>query len=178
MFRINNFLRILWTITSITSVLVNVVVVLLIGFVLSNNTLHDLYDDFQLMDQAHIKTNVVVEDTMPVQFDLKLKQNTSVVLSKDVTISGARVSVETPLMDIIDAPATVVLPSGTSLPITLDIVVPVDQVVPVNLNVPVDIAIEETELHSPLVGLKKIIQPFHCFISPTAISLDGEEICP
>ncbi len=172
-----NFLHTLWTIISITSVLVNIVIAMLIVFVLSNNTLQDLYDDFQLMDQAHIMTNVVVEDTIPVKFDLKLKQKTSVVLNKDVTIRGARVSVKTAIMNIVNAPATVVLPSGTSLPITLDLVVPVDQIIPITLNVPVDIAIEETELHTPLVGFKKIIEPFYCFIFPKAVTLDGEVIC-
>ncbi|MCU7837454.1 MAG: hypothetical protein KZQ83_19710 [gamma proteobacterium symbiont of Taylorina sp.] len=174
----NKLLSILWTITSVTSVLINIIIAFIIGFILSNNTIQDLYDDFQLMDQAHIKTNVVVDDMMPVKFELKLKQDTNVVLSKDVTIKGAHVSVRTTLIDITNAPATVVLPAGTSLPITLNLVVPVDQTIPIQLNVPVDIAIEETELHTPLVGFKKIIQPFYCFLFPKAVTLDGDVICP
>jgi len=173
----NNILCRLWSIISITSVLINITIAIIIVFVLSNNTIQSLYDSFQLMDQAHITTNVVVDDMMPVQFDLKLTQKTKVVLSKDVTISGALVSVKTPLMNITSAPATVVLPSGTILPITLDIVVPVDQTIPIKLNVPVDIAIEDTELHIPLVGFKKILHPFYCLLFPEAVTLDGEEIC-
>ena len=187
------FLRALWTMASMISMMVNIVVVAVLIGLYQNYTilkipesvgvdtpkdlLQGLYDNFQLMDTAHITTNITVEDTIPVQFDLDLKQQTNVVLSDDVTINGAYVTIDTALFDI-NAPATVVLPSGVSLPIILDLVVPVDKEVPVKLNVPVDIALEETDLHTPFVGLQDVVKPLYCLVSPDAKSKGGEAICP
>ncbi len=187
------FLRALWTMASVISMLVNIVVVAVLIGLYQNYTileipeevgvdtpkdlLQGLYDNFQLMDTAHIKTNITVEDTIPVQFDLDLKQQTNVVLSDDVTINGAFVTIDTALFDI-NAPATVVLPSGVSLPIVLDLVVPVDKEVPVKLNVPVDIALEETDLHTPFVGLQDVVQPLYCLVAPEAKAIGGEAVCP
>ena len=56
------------------------------------------------------------EDEIPVQFDLGIVQETTVVLSEDVTINGARVDLNTGGLNIYNAPATVVLPAGTNLP--------------------------------------------------------------
>ncbi|MCP4139777.1 MAG: hypothetical protein GY755_05715 [Chloroflexi bacterium] len=187
------FLRALWTITSAISMLVNIVVVALLIGLYQNYTvlkipekigvdtpkelLQGLYDNFQLMDVAHIKTNIVVEDEIPVQFDLELNQATNVTLSEDVTISGAYVVINTSTINI-NAPATVTLPAGTNLPIVLNLVVPVDKQVPVKLNVPVDIALEETDLHKPFVGLQEVVQPLYCLVSPNAKKAGGEALCP
>ena len=172
-----NLLCNLWPLISIFSVCINIVLAIIVIFILSNNTIQNLYDDFELMSQAHIISNVTVDDMMPIQFELKVNQKIEVVLSKDVHINGARVSVKSPLINITNSTATVMIPAGTALPITLNMIVPVYQEIPIKLNVPVDIAIEDTELYTPLVGFKKILHPFYCLLFPDAISLDGEEIC-
>ncbi|RLD05717.1 MAG: hypothetical protein DRI32_03800 [Chloroflexi bacterium] len=192
-------LRALWTITAVISMTVNVIVIailaLFIQFYAKNqeslkleipeglglNTpvdlLQGLYDNFQLMDAAHIKTNIVVEDTIPVQFSLPLQQPTTVKLSEDVTIYGAYVVINTPTINI-NAPATVTLPAGTDLPIFLDLVVPVDTTIPIKLNVPVDITLAETDLHKPFVGLQDVVQPLYCLVAPKAVQLNGNAVCP
>ena len=188
-----NFLRALWTMASAISMLVNIVVVAVLIGLYQNYTilkipeaigvdtpkdlLQGLYDNFQLMDTGHITTNIPVVDTIPVQFDLDLKQQTNVVLSDDVTINGAYVTIDTALFDI-NAPATVVLPSGVVLPIVLDLVVPVNTEIPIELNVPVDIALEDTDLHLPFVGLQDVVQPLYCLVSPEAKTIGGEAVCP
>ena len=195
-----NFLRALWTMASAISMLVNIVVVLLllalvviytkndiklelpegIGINTPKDLLQGLYDNFQLMDVAHIKTNIVVEDEIPVQFDLELNQATNVTLSEDVTIYGAYVVINTATINI-NAPATVTLPAGTNLPIVLNLVVPVDKMVPIKLNVPVDIALDQTDLHEPFVGLQDVVQPLYCLVAPNAKTdqrLGGEAVCP
>lgn len=187
-------LRSLWTITSVISMTVNIVIVIIVTLVLmyfprdfqipepiSVNTLNDLlqglYENFELMDAAHITTSIEVKDEIPVQFDLELRQPTTVILSEDVTISGAYVVINTAVIDI-SAPATVTLPAGTNLPILLNLSVPVDKMVPVNLTVNVDIPLEETELHKPFVGLQEVIQPLYCLVEPKATSIITlEEIC-
>ena len=190
-------LRALWTITAVISMTVNIVVIALLLIFLQTysksattfelppeigvNTpldlLKGLYDNFQLMDEAHIKTDIVVEDTIPVQFDLSLNQQTDVILSEDVTIYGAYVTIRTASINI-NAPATVVLPEGLVLPIVLDLVVPVDTTIPVKLNVPVDIALEETDLHKPFADLKEVVRPLYCLVAPSAKALSGEAVCP
>lgn len=190
-------LRFLWTITALISMAINLVVILVVGFLVFNYSkttgsldlpegvdekiavsfLQGLYDNFQLMDEAHIKTDIVVEDTIPVQFDLELNQQTDVVLSENVTIYGAYVEINTGALNI-SAPAVVTLPEGTVLPIYLNLIVPVDKTVPVKLNVPVDIALEKTDLHEPFVGLQKVVQPLYCLVAPKAVQQNGEAVCP
>ena len=190
-------LRALWTITALISMTVNVVVIALLIFLFQTYSesastfelppgigvetpkdfLQGLYDNFQLMDEAHIKTDIVVADTIPVQFALNLNQQTDVILSQDVTIYGAYVSIDTALIDI-NAPATVMLPKGTVLPIVLDLVVPVDTTIPIELHVPVDIPLEETDLHTPFAALKEVVRPLYCLVAPDVLSTNGEAVCP
>lgn len=187
-------LRALWTIASTISMLVNIVVVIILLAVYQNYTvlkipegigldtpkdlLKGLFDNFQLMDQAHITTNILVQDEIPVRFTLGLNQQTSVILSEDVTIDGARVALTTGGLNIFNAPATVVLPAGTSLPIFLNLEVPVDEMIPITLNVPVDIALNETDLHQPFTGLQTVVEPLYCLVSSNALDLNGAAICP
>lgn len=199
--RTESFLRALWTITSVISMTVNVVIVILlllllkylpintikaavtnlppgIGMNTPLDLLKGLYDNFEKMDNAHIQTNILVQDQIPVQFTLGLKQTTSVILSESVTIDGARVALTTGGLNIFNAPATVVLPAGTSLPIVLNLEVPVDKMIPITINVPVDIALKETDLHTPFTGLQTVVEPLYCLVSPDATSeLTGAAIC-
>lgn len=137
-----------------------------------------LYENFEKMDRASIQTNVKVETTIPVKFDLALNQQTNVVLSQDVTITNALVTVNTGGLNISRANTTIVLPAGTSLPVFLNLTVPVDTQVPVVLDVPVNIPLSQTELNEPFVGLQEVIEPLYCFLKPDAVNLDGQPICP
>lgn len=169
------FLPAFWTITGAISLGVNlllIVVIVALGAqvfklkqVLSNQLINGLYDNFVLMDQADIRTSVQVSSTIPVQFDLPVKTNTTVVLTSDTVIHGARVNLSTGGLTISNAPADIVLPSGTSLPIALDITVPVNTTVPVQLTVPVDIPLKNTELHAPFVGLQNVVAPYQQLLS-------------
>lgn len=137
-----------------------------------------LYANFEKMDRASIQTNVEVNTTIPVKFDLQLNQQTNVVLSQDVTITNALVTVNTGGLNISRANTTIVLPQGTSLPVFLNLTVPVDTQVPVTLNVPVNIPLSGTELHEPFVGLQDVIRPLYCALNKQAVNLDGQPICP
>ena len=190
-------LRIWWTITALISMVVNIVVIAIVIILVGTyskangslvlpkginekvvvNLLQGLYDNFQKMDEAHIKTDIVVEDTIPVQFDLQLNQPTVVTLTEAVTIYGAYVEINTGALNI-SAPATVVLPEGLDLPILLNLTVPVNTTIPVKLNVAVDIPLEETDLHEPFVGLQDVVQPLYCLVAPKAQMLNGGDICP
>ena len=158
-----------WSVGSALSILLNiillvVVVVLLnqmstIKEILTNEVVGGLYYNFLLMDQATIQTTVEVQDSIPVQFDLPLKENTVVVLTEDTPITGATVTMNTGGLNIRSAPTNIILPEGTELPVRLNFTVPVDTEVPISLTVPVNIPLAETELHRPFVGLQEVVAP-------------------
>ena len=180
-----------WTIASVLSLTFNVILLILLIAVLQNvrilnlgsamemgnGLLGGLYTNFEKMDKAHITRTIPVETTIPVKFDLQLNQQTNVVLSQDVKIDNALVTVKTGGMNITNALATIVLPEGTNLPIYLNLTVPVDTTVPVALNVDVDIPLDQTQLHEPFTGLQQVVKPFYCTVNPTALKLDGQPVC-
>lgn len=172
------FLPAFWTIASITSFTVNIVMLIVLLILLQNistvggtasgisdHLLRGLYVNFVKMDQAHIRTSIPVSKEIPVQFTLNVSGPTNVTLSDDVAINGALVTVNTGGLNINRARANIVLPQGTVLPIFIDnLIVPVDQKVLAELNVDVDIPLNETELHEPFVGLREVVEPFYCLI--------------
>jgi hypothetical protein len=180
-----------WTIASVFSMIVNVVLLIILGAVLTNmkslnitsvtdlgvGLIGGLYTNFEKMDRAHIITNIPVETTIPVKFDLQLNQRTNVILSQDVTINNALVTVNTGGLNITRALTTIVLPEGTNLPVVLNLTVPVDTTVPVVLNVPVDIPLEKTELHDPFLGLRNLVQPYYCMLKPDATDMNSQPVC-
>jgi hypothetical protein len=183
-----------WTIASILSFVVNLVLIIALLVVwmnaqkliesiggamnMGNFLLGGLYTNFEKMDRAHITSTIPVQATIPVKFDLQLSQQTNVVLSQDVTINNALVTVNTGGLNITKALTTIVLPQGTTLPVVLNLSVPVDTTVPVVFNVPVDIPLGNTQLHEPFVGLQEVVKPLYCVIEPSAVSLSGAPICP
>jgi hypothetical protein len=191
--RRRNFGPPFWTIASILSLSINLIliIILLVFWVnlrilnmnigsamnIGSGLLGGLYTNFEKMDHAHITTTIPVETTIPVKFDLQLNQQTNVILSQDVTINNALVTVKTGGMNITNALTTIVLPQGTNLPVFLNLTVPVDKMVPVSLSVEVDIPLEQTQLHEPFTGLQDVVKPFYCMINPTALKLDGQSVC-
>ena len=185
------FLPAFWTIASVMSFTVNIVLLIILAILLQNlntvgvtvNGLSDqllggLYNNFVKMDQAHITTSIPVSKEIPVQFTLNVSGPTSVTLSEDVPISGALVTVNTGGLNINNARANIVLPQGTVLPIFIqNLSVPVDQSVLAELNVAVDIPLNQTDLHEPFVGLQKVVEPFYCLIKQQVL-VNGVNVCP
>jgi hypothetical protein len=138
----------------------------------SDQLIGGLYNNFVRMDESHIVTTINVSDTIqvndsiPVEFDLPLQQNTEVRLTQDTPIKKARI-----YLNGVAVPLDLVLREGTRLNIALDLVVPVRQRVPVvlnvpvNLQVPVDIALNQTDLHEPFVGLQNVVSPYYSLLS-------------
>lgn len=167
-----------WTVASLLSLAVNVVLIVILILVgkqlfplkqlLTQQLLGGLYYNFVQMDQAQIKTEVLVTDTIHVSdsiavtFDLPLSQDTRVVLTRDTPINRATIFLNNQAV-----PIDIMLPAGTPLDIRLDMSVPVNQTVPVeldvpvNLRVPVTIPLNETELHDPFIGLQEVVSPYY-----------------
>jgi hypothetical protein len=184
---------IFWTIASVISLLVNIGTVIALIVIVqmlggpkktlalaqdqASGLLGGLYLNFVKMDAASIKTTIHVEKDIPVQFSLNVSGPTEVTLTRDVTINGALVTVNTGGLNINNARANIVLPKGTLLPINIEnLVVPVDKTVRAILDVPVDIPLNHTELHEPFVGLQKVVEPYYCFLQPNA-ELNGINVC-
>ena len=187
-----------WTVGALLSVVLNIVLIVALLLVarelfalkalVRDQVLGGLAENFRKMDQAVIRTEVVVNDIipvnfeLPVQFDLPVETTTTVRLSADTFIQGARVDLRTGGLIIQDAPADIILPAGTELPIHLSIVVPVDTIVPVDtripisLKVPVAIPLSETELHEPFVGLQQVVEPYLNLLDQTPNSWE-EALC-
>jgi hypothetical protein len=171
-----------WNVASLVSLTVNAALIAIIILLardlfaikqlVSNQLIGGLYQNFVAMDNSHIITNIQVHDTIqvndkiPVVFDLPLKQETQVKLTKDTPIKNATIYLNGQAV-----PLDIVLRKGTPLNINLDLSVPVSQTVPVvlnvpvNLNVPVDIALNQTDLHQPFVGLQEMVAPYHNLLS-------------
>ena len=182
-----------WTIASVISMTINVVVLIALLMILKvlggpkatlslaqdqvTGLLGGLYQNFVKMDEAHIKTDIHVAKEIPVQFTLNVSGPTRVTLSEDVLIEGALVTVQTGGLNIVNARARIMLPVGTRLPIYIEnLVVPVDQKVLAELDVPVDIPLNQTELHDPFVGLQKVVEPYYCLLQPETI-VNGVNVC-
>ncbi|MBI3737823.1 MAG: hypothetical protein HY258_02125 [Chloroflexi bacterium] len=176
-----------WTVASIMSVVINVILLVILVTVLrglgsvnatgvGSGLLGGLYTNFERMDQAHIRTVIPVQADVPLNMNIPVQTVTGITLAQDVVIHNARVKITTPTFNI-DSPADVTLPAGTSLNVAMNFSVPVQAQVPITLNVPVDIAIQNTELHPAITGLQATIKPLYCIMAPTALSLSGAPVC-
>jgi hypothetical protein len=185
------FLPAFWTVASICSLIVNIILIAaLISFgrhffelkaLVSDGLVNGLSSNLALMDKAHIVTTVPVEttvqlkDSLPVVFDLPLRQNTQVSLVQDTNVSG------TTLINLAPVPLDFTLPAGTPLQINLEMTIPVSQSIPVDITVPVsllvplDLAVDQTDLHQSIIGLQSSLEPYknmtETFNSPQDISL-------
>jgi len=166
-----------WTTASLLSIVINIfliIVVITLASELFNikklvqvQLVDGLYQNFVKMDEAHIVTTIQVSDTIklndsiPVVFDLPLKQGTEITLTKDTPIKKASV-----ILNGQPVPTDIVLKEGTTMSIALDLVVPVNQQVPIELSVPVhlvvpvDIPLAKTDLHEPFAGLQDVVAPY------------------
>lgn len=184
------FLPAFWTIASLMSITVNIVLIIILLLLLQmlggiqvtandkiSGLLGGLYTNFLKMDQASIQTSIHVEKEIPVNFDLNVSGPTKVTLSQPATINGATVSVHTGGLTIVDANATIILPQGQPLYINIEsLAVPVRQSVLAVLDVPVNIPLNQTQLHEPFVGLQKVVEPWYCFVEPNA-TVNGAQVC-
>jgi hypothetical protein len=167
----SSIMPVFWTVASIISLIVNFVLIIVVLALVSQiftikrlvavDLLGGLYNNFALMDQSRIKTNIQIDTKVPAKFKIQLDQNTNVTLTEDTPISNAVVSVATGGLVIDRARSNIILPAGTQLPIHLVLTVPVDKTIPVTMDVPVDIALNKTDLHLPFIGLQQVVAPYY-----------------
>ena len=175
-----------WTIASVISMIVNIVLIAALLVVLRSlgglnlgqvgtGLVGGLYSNFERMDAAHIKTTIPI-DAIQLNTSIPVQKTTNIVLADAAEIPNAHVKIATGTFNI-DSDADVILPAGTTLNITLNFDLPVQQSVPIDLKVPVDIALNATELHPALSGLENTIKPLYCAFNPYAISIHNAPVC-
>jgi len=184
------FLPAFWTIASVMSFTVNIVLLIVLLILLQmlgsiqltaddqiSGLLGGLYSNFVKMDQATIATNIPVDATIPL--DIVVRVNTadaSIRLSRDVVIPNAHVLITEGGVQI-NARARVTLPAGQDLFIDIDgFDLPVKADIPVHLDVPVSIPLDQTELHEPFTGLQQVVKPWYCLVEPHAL-INNVEVC-
>jgi hypothetical protein len=163
-----------WTLAAIISIAINLFLVFLvivlfsqvftIKSTLETGLLIPLVDNINQMDSSRIQTTVNLDTNVPARFDLQLDTDTTVRLTQDTAVDNANVNINNGAF-ILNAPADIILPSGTNLPIHLSVLIPVDQKIPITLAVPVDIPLSQTGLHAPLVNIRDTIAPFRELLS-------------
>lgn len=144
--------------------LIVLILVIMQIFKIKNGILEPLVDglhrDFAGLDEAIITRTINVDDTIPVQFDLPLNQQTNVVLTDNVPIV-ANASFTLPGGGgVINGRVDIVLPKDLVLPVQLSMVVPVDTTIPVQLPVAVEIPLNETQLHYPFKDMRDLLEPY------------------
>ena len=182
------FLPAFWTVASILSMAVNIIlIVVLIGILYGLGGLHlgqigtgllgGLYNNFERMDAAHIKTVIPIQKDIPVSLNVCIQTGTNVVLNQDTTIDNAKVTVQTGGLNIQNASTIIILPAKTNLPVNLDLCVPVSTTVKVAMNVNVDIPLASTDLHPAILGLENTIKPWYCLVNADAVSIHNVPVC-
>jgi len=182
------FLPAFWTIASLMSITVNIIliVILLIVFqmlgviqITANDKisglLGGLYTNFVKMDQATIASTIAVDAVIPLNITVPVQTTTQITLAQSATIPNAHVRINTGAVNI-DADATVTLPANTPLTVNLNFELPVQNSIPVHLDVPVNIPLKQTQLHEPFVGLQKVVEPWYCLVEPNA-TVNGLQVC-
>jgi len=184
------FLPAFWTIASIMSFTVNIVLLVVAGILLQNlktvgitvtgvtdQLLGGLYNNFVKMDNATIRTQIPVNANVPLNITVPVKATTQITLAEAAVIRNAHVIINTGSVNI-NADATVTLPANTPLTVNLDFPLPVTDTIPVSLLVDVNIPLRNTELSDPFNGLQNVVRPYYCLIRPDATSLiDNSFVC-
>lgn len=185
------FLPAFWTVASVLSFTVNIVLLIVLAILLQNmNTvgvtvtgisdqlLGGLYNNFVRMDSATIRARIPVNADIPLNITVPVKTTTQITLAEAAVIRNAQVIINTGSLDI-NANATVTLPANTPLVVNLDFPLQVTDTIPVSLIVDVNIPLKDTELSAPFQGLQDVVRPYYCLIEPQATSIiDGSPVCP
>lgn len=184
------FLPAFWTIASVMSFTVNVILLIVLLIALQmlgtiqttandqfSGLLGGLYNNFVAMDNSTIRTQIPVNADIPLNITVPVKATTLITLAQEAVIQNAHVVINTGGVDI-NANATVTLPANTPLTVNLDFPLPVTATIPISLLVDVNIPLKNTELSQPFQGLQAVVKPYYCLVEPNATSLiDNTSVC-
>jgi len=188
------YLPAFWTVACILSLFFNVILIAILltfgrnFFTLKDQVAKGLIDgtseNLAMMDKAHIVTSVPVrteiklQDTLPVVFKLPITQSTQLTLAQDTRITGAYIYLNnTAVVTDLTLPARTPIQVNINMIIPVDTTVPISMTVPVSMQVPLDIAVNQTDLHQSIVGLQGVIEPYKTLVESTYTSPSDFPIC-
>ncbi len=122
-------------------------------------SLGELMTSIEGLQNAHIRTNIPINQQLPISLEVPVNQQTSVrttapvpmVVPAQFTLPGGGGQ--------INGNVALSLPAGLELPINLNIAIPISSTIPVKLDIPVDIAIKDTELADDVTRLDGLVRP-------------------
>lgn len=141
---------------------------------IANPIVGGLTQSFVEMGEANIEQTIIVDDQIPIQFNLPLDQQTNVVLAEPVPVQVGAQFVLPNGGGTINGLVGLQLPEGLVLPVNLSLDVPVSQTIPVVLSVPVNIPLDETELGTPFTRLQNLFVPVDKLLS--GLPEDGADL--
>ena len=154
-------------ISLLVSMIVNLILIVIVAVLLNQvgaikltlvNILGQLDSAFEGLGQSTIVDTIHIGQRVPVQFDLPLDQNTTVVTQAPVPIT-AYATFSLGQFGSINGTVSLALPAGTALPVHLQLTVPVSTSIPVVFDQPVSINLYEKGLRSVVDKLRAALAP-------------------
>ena len=126
----------------------------------------------EIAESVPIEFVLDINEQLPIDFQLSIEQNTVVVLSEPVPLTGLPAKFTLPGGGgVINGHVTLSLPAGQRLPTHLSLVVPVsktipvrmavpvNQTIPIRMTVPVNIALGQAGLAPAVDSLREVFRP-------------------
>ena len=123
-----------------------------------NTVLGQLDSAFQDLGQVVITDTIKINQQVPVQFDLPLKQDTVVTTQSPVPLT-TQATFSLGQYGSINGTVSLQLPAGTRLPVHLELTVPVSNSIPVVFDQPVSIPLAEKGLGNVVTKLRAALGP-------------------
>jgi hypothetical protein len=155
------------TLTLLVSMIINLILIIAIVILANqvgaikltlNSVLGQLDSAFEGLGQAVVSDTIKINQQVPVQFDLPLKQDTVVTTQGPVPIN-TQATFSLGQFGSINGTVSLQLPAGTSLPVHLEMTVPVSNSIPVVFDQPVSIPLAEKGLGPVVAKLRAALRP-------------------
>ncbi len=119
----------------------------------------ELMTSIEGLQNAHIRTNIPIDQQLPIALDVPVNQQTSVRTTSPVPlVVPARFTLPGGGGQI-NGSVALSLPAGMELPVNLSMTIPIAATVPVKFDVPVDIPMQNTELADDLERMHRAVEP-------------------
>jgi hypothetical protein len=155
------------TLTLIASMFINLILIVAVVILANqvgsikmtlNSVLGQLDSAFEGLGQVVVKDTIKINQQVPVQFDLPLKQDTVVTTQAPVPIN-TQATFSLGQFGSINGVVSLQLPPGTRLPVHLEMTVPVSNSIPVVFDQPVSIPLAEKGLGPVVAKLRAALGP-------------------
>ena len=161
------FWRAAAVLTLITSMIINLILIVVVFVLVNqvgsikrtlNSVLGQLDSAFEGLGQVVVRDTIKINQQVPVQFDLPLKQDTVVTTRSPVPIN-TQATFSLGQFGSINGVVSLQLPTGTTLPVRLEMTVPVSNSIPVVFDQPVTIPLADKGLGPVVAKLRAAVGP-------------------